>query len=171
MRPFGSPPMQPRPEGPEALSTPAPRPLRYRIHIALFLLTLVTTTIAGMMWENLDPWHQMSQIYRGLPYALTLLGILFCHEMGHYLTARYYGMDVTLPYFLPVPPPILTGTFGAFIRMRSLPPHRRALLNVGAAGPIAGFCIALPMTAYAYLDAQIVPVPTQAVQEIGRAHV
>ena len=86
-----------------------------------------------------------------------MLGILFCHEMGHYITARYYGMDVTLPYFIPAPPPFL-GTFGAIIRMKSPPQHRRALLHIGAAGPIAGFCVALPAMIYAYATSTMVPV-------------
>jgi membrane-associated protease RseP (regulator of RpoE activity) len=79
--------------------------------------------------------------------------------MGHYLTARYYGMDVTLPYFLPAPPPLFfVGTLGAFIRMRSPAQHRRALLYVAAAGPIAGFCVALPAVIYAYAHSTIAPL-------------
>jgi membrane-associated protease RseP (regulator of RpoE activity) len=93
-----------------------------------------------------------------------LLGILFCHEMGHYVTARYYGMDVTLPYFIPAPPSFLgvpfLGTFGAIIRMQSPPRHRRALLHIGAAGPIAGFCVALPAMIYAYATSTVVPLST-----------
>src|SRR5262250_665279 len=80
--------------------------------------------------------------------------------MGHYLTARYYGMDVTLPYFIPAPPPFLLGTFGAIIRMKSPPQHRRALLHIGAAGPIAGFCVALPAMIYAYATSTVVPTST-----------
>ena len=115
-----------------------------RIHIVLFLITVVTTLVAGMWWAGVAaPMNHLEQLYRGIPYAGTLLAILFCHEMGHYVTARYYGMDVTLPYFLPSPPSIMgipfLGTFGAVIRMKSPPQHRRALLHVGAAGPIAGF--------------------------------
>ena len=102
-----------------------------------------------MVWEGLNPLARPDLFYRGLPYAATLMAILLCHEMGHYLTARYYGMDVTLPYFIPSPiPPV--GTFGAFIRMKSPPLNRRALLYVAAAGPIAGFCVALPAMLYGY---------------------
>jgi membrane-associated protease RseP (regulator of RpoE activity) len=86
--------------------------------------------------------------------------------MGHYVTARYYGMDVTLPYFLPSPPSIMgipfLGTFGAVIRMKSPPQHRRALLHVGAAGPIAGFCVALPAMLYAFATATQVHTDTTA---------
>lgn len=132
----------------------------YHTHVLLFLMTVVTTVVAGMLWENLNPIDHFAQLYRGFPYAGTLLAILFCHEMGHYLTARYYGMDVTLPYFIPMPPPLfLLGTLGAFIRMKSPANHRRALLLVGAAGPIAGFCLALPAMIYAYATATVAPIP------------
>ena len=124
------------------------------VHVMLFLITVVTTILAGMCWEDIEnPLAHLDQFYRGLPYAGTLLAILFCHEMGHYVTARYYGMDVTLPYFIPGPPFIMgnpfLGTFGAVIRMQSPPQHRRALLHIGAAGPIAGFCVALLAMIYA----------------------
>src|SRR5256712_3839123 len=136
-----------------------------RIHIILFLSTVATTLVAGMWWAGIaHPMAHLEQLYRGIPYAGTLLAILFCHEMGHYVTARYYGMDVTLPYFIPGPPVIMgipfLGTFGAVIRMKSPPQHRRALLHVGAAGPIAGFCVALPAMIYAFATATQVPMPT-----------
>ena len=130
----------------------------YHVHLLLFAMTVVTTVVAGMVMEVLNPLQHFDQFYRGLPYAGTLLSILFCHEMGHYLTARYYGMDVTLPYFIPAPPPLFFGTLGAFIRMKSSAQHRQALLNVGAAGPIAGFCIALPAVIYGYVTSPIVPL-------------
>ena len=127
----------------------------YVLHALLFLATLATTVVAGMVWEGLNPLAQPGLFYRGLPYAATLMAILLCHEMGHYLTARYYGMDVTLPYFIPSPiPPV--GTFGAFIRMKSPPLNRRALLYVAAAGPIAGFCVALPAMFYGYATSGVV---------------
>jgi len=129
------------------------------VHVLLFLATVVTTLMCGMLNEGVNPIVHPEQFYRGLPYAGTLLTILFCHEMGHYITARYYGMDVTLPYFIPGLP-FLLGTFGAVIRMKSPPQHRRALLYVGAAGPIAGFCVALPAIIYAYATSTVVPVST-----------
>ena len=79
--------------------------------------------------------------------------------MGHYLTARHYGMDVTLPYFLPAPPPwFFIGTLGAFIRMKSPALHRQALLYIAAAGPIAGFCVAIPAVLYAYATSTVAPL-------------
>src|SRR5688572_25459814 len=162
MPPTDFPSMEPHRNGWHPRMSPPPQPPRqrpnYYTHIMLFLMTMVTTVVAGMVWEGLHPIEQISQFYRGLPYALTLLTILFFHEMGHYLTARYYGMDVTLPYFLPAPPPLIIGTFGAFIRMKSPARNRRALLYIGAAGPIAGFCVALPAMIYAYATASVVPV-------------
>jgi membrane-associated protease RseP (regulator of RpoE activity) len=125
----------------------------------------MTTLVAGMYWTGIEaPLEHPELFYHGIPFAGTLLAILFCHEMGHYVTARYYGMDVTLPYFIPSPPAIMgipfLGTFGAVIRMKSPPQHRRALLHVGAAGPIAGFCVALPAMIYAFATATQVPMPT-----------
>jgi membrane-associated protease RseP (regulator of RpoE activity) len=131
--------------------------------VLLFLATVVTTLLAGMSWSGIKaPLQHLELFYHGIPYAGTLLAILFCHEMGHYLTARYYGVHVTPPYFLPSPPFIMgmpfLGTFGAVIRMKSPPQHRRALLHIGAAGPIAGFCVALPAMVYALATATQVPV-------------
>jgi membrane-associated protease RseP (regulator of RpoE activity) len=161
MRPSGFPSLEHTPNGWGRSVLAGRRRPNYHTHIVLFLMTVVTTMVAGMWWENLHPLQQIEEFYRGLPYAFTLLAILFCHEMGHYLTARYYGIDVTLPYFIPMPPPLFPiGTLGAFIRMKSLPHNRRALLNVGAAGPIAGFCIALPAAIYAYTTATVIPMPS-----------
>jgi membrane-associated protease RseP (regulator of RpoE activity) len=78
----------------------------------------------------------------GLPFSLAIMTILLAHEMGHYLTCRYYGIQATLPYFIPAP--TLVGTMGAFIRIKSPIQHRAALLEVGIAGPIAGFVLAIP---------------------------
>jgi len=155
---------EPMPEAPRLRSPQTPRGTA-RFHVLLFLITVMTTLVAGMYWTGIEaPLEHPELFYRGIPFAGTLLAILFCHEMGHYVTARYYGMDVTLPYFIPSPPAIMgipfLGTFGAVIRMKSPPQHRRALLHVGAAGPIAGFCVALPAMIYAFATATQVPMPT-----------
>ncbi|HXH08290.1 MAG TPA: site-2 protease family protein [Alphaproteobacteria bacterium] len=111
-------------------------------HLILFMVTLMTTTFYGALHHDVnlleDPW----QFYRGLPFSLTLLAILGTHEFGHYLMSRYHGVAVTLPYFIPAPSFI--GTFGAFIRIKSIVPDRRALFDIGVAGPIAGFVVAVP---------------------------
>src|SRR5438034_9267736 len=85
----------------------------------------------------------------GLAFSLPLLAILLCHELGHYLTARRYNLDVSPPYFIPVPlVPSFIGTMGAFIRLRTVLSDRRQLLDVGVAGPIVGFVVAAPVLAF-----------------------
>ena len=91
------------------------------------------------LWLAITSVAQPDSLLAGLPFSLTLLTILLAHEMGHYLTCRYYGIDASLPYFLPAP--TLIGTFGAFIRIRSAIPTRRQLFDVGIAGPLAGFAV------------------------------
>jgi len=115
---------------------------RVWLHVVLFLVTLVTTTVAGAWQADADFLSDPWQIVAGLPFAVTLMSILLVHEMGHYLTSRYHGVKATLPYFIPAPSFI--GTFGAFIRMQSSPPDRRSLFDVAAAGPLAGLVLAVP---------------------------
>lgn len=127
---------------------------RYWLHILLLLLTLVTTSVVGAgmslsftsnrpldFGEDLDGFarilYEPSYLLNGLSFSLALLTILLCHEMGHYLAARYYRVDCTLPFFLPAP--TLIGTMGAFIRIRSGIPSKRALFDIGIGGPLAGF--------------------------------
>jgi membrane-associated protease RseP (regulator of RpoE activity) len=85
-------------------------------------------------------------IAEGATFSASLLAILFSHEMGHYLACRYYKVNATLPYFIPAPPLFLAGTFGAFIKIRSPIPSRRALFDIGLAGPLAGFVVAVPLS-------------------------
>ena len=139
---------------------------RLSVQLLLFALTLVTTTMIGAEnWAffTIDYAHLNELLKRkddsvvrlvserwsllgGLWYSLTILGILGCHEMGHYLACLRYNILATRPYFLPLPPLgiTLTGTLGAFIRVKSRFPDRIALFDVGVAGPIAGFVIAVP---------------------------
>jgi membrane-associated protease RseP (regulator of RpoE activity) len=130
------------------------------IHLLLFLATGVTTMMAGAMQQGVIPWETPWQLYKGLPFSLTLLVILLCHEMGHYLSARYHNLKVSLPYFLPAPPiPFLIGTLGAFIRIRSPILNKPALLDVGAAGPLSGMLAALPLLVFGLQlsDIQVLP--------------
>ncbi len=113
------------------------------IHIILFGATLLTTTLAGTFQAGGDPLSDPFALVLGLPFALTLLLILLSHEMGHYILARIHGVWASLPYFIPGPP-FFVGTFGAFIRMKSAPANRSALFDIGAAGPWAGVCFAIP---------------------------
>jgi membrane-associated protease RseP (regulator of RpoE activity) len=148
---------------PKAQAQGQAKPLtRPGLAVGLLLLTLITTTAAGVglmglteaQWEA-DP----SLLWQGLPYALALMLILGCHEMGHYLTARRYRMDATLPYFIPVP--FFLGTFGAFIQIRSPVPHRRALFDVGMAGPLAGLVVTVPLLLWGLAQSTVVPMPEE----------
>jgi membrane-associated protease RseP (regulator of RpoE activity) len=151
---------------------------KWRLHGGLFLLTVVTTTLAWMMpavaevapWEPplanpldyllyipLAYFYSIATVFKyaslhpqliaeGATFSASLLAILFSHEMGHYLACRYYKVHATLPYFIPAPPVFLAGTFGAFIKIRSPIPSRRALFDIGLAGPLAGFVVAIPLS-------------------------
>jgi membrane-associated protease RseP (regulator of RpoE activity) len=118
--------------------------VRRRLSGLLFLATLLTTTMAGSLMAGADPFSEPLGLLRGLPFSATLMTILGVHELAHYLTSRRHGVKATWPLFIPAPiPPV--GTFGAIIRLRSVIPDRRALLEIGAAGPLAGFAAALPL--------------------------
>jgi membrane-associated protease RseP (regulator of RpoE activity) len=95
----------------------------------------------------------------GLQLVVGLLSILLAHEMGHYLAARHYGVDATLPFFIPFPVPgmSLVGTLGAFIRIRAPIPTRKALFDIGVAGPLAGFAVCLPVLWLGVQQAQVLP--------------
>ena len=114
------------------------------LHLLLLLITFISTMLAGAIQEGINPIVQPHLIYKGLPFSLTLMLILGTHEIGHYIASKKNGVSATLPYFIPAPS--LLGTFGAFIKMKSPIPDRKALLKIGVSGPIAGFIIALPAT-------------------------
>jgi membrane-associated protease RseP (regulator of RpoE activity) len=156
----------PVPEWPLAPAEPSPPQPRDRVwvHVALLLVTLATTTLVGgchyLSFEQgfeaspplgpdegreylLGVFSSLPFYLSGLWYSLTILGILGCHEMGHYVACLRYGVNASRPYFLPAPLP-LTGTLGAFIRIRSRIPSKVALFDIGIAGPIAGFVVAVP---------------------------
>jgi membrane-associated protease RseP (regulator of RpoE activity) len=94
----------------------------------------------------------------GLLFSGSLLAILVAHESGHYVFCRYYGVDATLPFFIPQPPLLIPGTFGAFIRMKSPVPSRRALFDIGLAGPLAGFAVIVPVAFAAVLTLHHTPL-------------
>ncbi|MBM3280279.1 MAG: site-2 protease family protein [Candidatus Handelsmanbacteria bacterium] len=131
----------------EYFHPPAPSRDRPLLHLALFALTLFSMTAAGAMQQGVDPLADLRSLVHlseGIPFAVTLLGILTVHEFGHYFAARRWGLKVSFPYFLPMLHYLsLLGTLGAVIRLRSPIPHKRALLDIGAAGPLAGFVVAL----------------------------
>ncbi len=113
-----------------------------RLNIALYIITFFTTMLAGALGEGVNPFVDPSNIVKGFPFSLTLMLILSAHEFGHYLVSRKEGVESTLPFFIPAPPPV--GSFGAIIRMRSAIPSKRVLMAIGAGGPLAGFMVALP---------------------------
>jgi membrane-associated protease RseP (regulator of RpoE activity) len=116
------------------------------LHLVLFLATVATTIIAGALQQGVNPLSHPLDLYKGIPFSFTLLLILGAHEMGHYLVSRRHHLSVTLPYFIPAPPfPFIVGTFGAFIRIRSPIQDKRALLDVGCAGPLTGVAVSIPV--------------------------
>jgi membrane-associated protease RseP (regulator of RpoE activity) len=127
----------------EPIPAAPPRKPRVIWNIVLFILTLMTTLLAGALQEGVNPLKDPAQIPRGFPFALALMAILLAHELGHYLVAKRHGVDVTLPYFIPAPSFI--GTFGAFIKMRSPARDRRMLMDIGAAGPLVGMMVSIPL--------------------------
>jgi len=120
-------------------------PSKPRTNVVLFLLTVLSTLVAGSgAFFAFNPLVEPRRLLEGIPFSFTLLAILGTHEFGHYFTARAYGASVSLPYFIPAPPPLLFGTLGAIIRMRSPARDRNSLFDIAAAGPLAGLVVALP---------------------------
>ncbi|MCE5270308.1 site-2 protease family protein [bacterium] len=117
----------------------------WAVHLGLFVATVASTLLAGALREGADLLARPADILLGLPFSGSIMLILLVHELGHYFTARRHGMDVSLPYFIPMPPPFIFGTMGALIKMRSPMFTRRMLLDVGSAGPLAGFIVSLPV--------------------------
>ena len=155
-----------------AYTLPPPRKRfqhNYKKHVLLFLLTVVTTTIAGSCFSGsfvsqvgqreLQDFSLWTFLPGAIWYSGGVLGILLAHEMGHYLYCRRYNIDATLPYFIPAP--LLTGTLGAVIKIREAFPTRTALFDVGVAGPIAGFVVLVPLLILGLFMSEIVPAPTQ----------
>jgi membrane-associated protease RseP (regulator of RpoE activity) len=139
-------PPEPWPESVFTPAWPAPKPQRRLLHLGLLLATVLTTIVAGALQQGVNPLEAPLQLYRGIPFSFTLLLILGTHEMGHYLISRWHHLDVTLPFFIPAPPiPFIIGTFGAFIRIRSPIRDKRALLDVGCAGPLTGVLVTIPV--------------------------
>lgn len=142
------------------------------VHLGLLALTLLTTTFVGgchyLSFEQaFEPladadvtgiFGRPSFYLNGLWYSLTVLGILGCHEMGHYVACLRYRVDATRPYFLPAPLP-LTGTLGAVIRIRSRIPSKVALFDIGIAGPIAGFVVTVPALVAGLALSEVVALP------------
>jgi membrane-associated protease RseP (regulator of RpoE activity) len=157
---------------PNGFQEPAP-PTRYWLHAVLFISTALTTTLVGArmqrdfqhnlpfmgmeeVWSIFSDWSSDPvPLWMGLPFSFTLLTILLMHELGHYAACVYYRLNASLPYFLPAP--VLIGTFGAFIRIRSPLHSRKALFDVAFAGPAAGFLFLIPALGVGLALSKIVP--------------
>jgi len=183
------PPFIHRQESPLVRRVPRPTAREWARHAALFLLTVLTMTLAGVLLAPdlqylpeptipipeswLDYVFFLPRFYletvaavvaysvthpallaEGVEFAGALSFILLAHEAGHYVACRRYGVEATLPFFVPAPPLFLAGTFGAFIKIKSPIPSRRALFDIGVAGPLAGFAALLPIAAAAILTAR-----------------
>ena len=160
---------------------------RYWLHLLLLVATCLTTLVVGARMQfafqtNAPPFsiaddampffpltwilQQPSRLWLGLPFASTLMLILLSHEMGHYLYCRYYGVNATLPFFIPFPN--FFGTMGAFIRIRSPIRSRNALFDIGIAGPIAGFVVATVALAFAMPLSKAMPtVAPDSTMQLG----
>lgn len=139
------------------------RPPRVLLHVALFLATFLTTTAAGAMYVHGN--EQMVPIADGLSYSVPLLLILVCHELGHYFVARAHGVDASLPYFIPLPPWLGLGTMGAVIGMRDVTSDRKKLIDIGAAGPLAGIIVAIPVLLYGLAQSKVAVIAGDGLQE------
>ncbi len=137
-------------------NTPPP-PVAHGIADSILAIPwLYLSSVFTVVREALAHPHYLGQ---GLLYTGSLLAILAAHESGHYLFCRYYAVDATLPFFIPQPPLLVPGTFGAFIRMKSAVPSRRALFDIGLAGPLAGFVVILPIALVGVLTMQHETIP------------
>lgn len=125
------------------------------VNLMLFIITLLSTLVAGTLQQGINPLDHPWHLWKGIPFSFTLLLILGCHEFGHYFMSKKHHVDVTLPYFIPAPSFI--GTFGAFIKMKSPIMDRRVLLDIGAAGPLAGIIVAIPVLFAGLALSEVVP--------------
>ncbi len=145
-------------------------PSSYRLPLVLFVLTAISVFWTGAveadttLTETLDP-RRLLEIWRGWPFAVPLLAILIAHESGHYIAARLHRVPASLPFFIPLPALSPFGTMGAVIGMSGRIRSRAALLDIGAAGPIAGIVVALPVLALGLSLSTIGPSPAHYQQE------
>jgi membrane-associated protease RseP (regulator of RpoE activity) len=151
-------------DGVELVAAPGvvePQRTRWATHIGLFIATIITVVITGAITElqvnDLGIlWRQPALLLAGVPFAATLIGILFAHEMGHYIVARLRGAPASPPYFIPMLPGLsFTGTMGAVIVQREPFENRRMLLEVAIAGPLAGLAVALPLLFYGLSTSEV----------------
>ena len=135
-------------------------------NVAMFVATVLTTLYAGTVWYY-QPVDGPLDLLAGWPFALAVLGVLGVHELGHYVLSQYHDVEASLPYFIPVPTYI--GTFGAVIRMKGRIPNRRALFDIGVAGPLAGLVAAVAVAVVGlHLDPITVPAYVRQSESVFR---
>jgi len=143
-----------------------PRTSSISWNIALLALTIFSTFLVGAANDYAGSGdiftvykYALANLWRGWPFAVSLMAILLAHEFGHYLVGRFHHTAVTLPYFLPMPIPGSFGTLGAFIQLKEVPKNRRILLDIGVAGPLAGLIVAIPVLLIGLRLSSIDPIP------------
>jgi len=120
----------------------------------LFILTVISTLVAGAFQKGINIFEEPWRIWEGFPFSVSIMAILLTHELSHYFASKKHRINVTLPYFIPAPS--IIGTFGAFIKMKSPIVTRKALIDIGASGPIGGFLIALLVTIYGLTKSEMI---------------
>lgn len=129
---------------------------KYLIPTILFFLTILTTLFAGALQQGINLFKEPSRFWEGYPFSISIISILLGHEMGHYFASRVHKTKATLPYFIPAPS--IIGTFGAFIKMKSPILTRKALIDIGATGPIVGFVLSLAACIVGLKMSSLIPV-------------
>jgi membrane-associated protease RseP (regulator of RpoE activity) len=177
-----------RPSGHEVLATKGKferKPGQVRVNVALFLATLLSVLYVGTIYalgyyDIIGPETGLTEVlvtmplthlYMGIPFAATLLGILLTHELSHYFVARRYGSPASLPYFIPIPVPDSLGTMGAIIVQRAPMRNRKAVFDIGIAGPLGGLIVAVPLLILGLTLSSVGPPPpgTEIVQQEGNS--
>jgi Peptidase family M50 len=160
-------------EAPDEAFEDDSEPLKYGLNLLLFALTVPSVFLAGT--TLVDPTiaqalpKRFLELWRGWPFAVPLLSILLAHEFGHYIAARVHRVPASLPYFIPLPELSPFGTMGAIIAMRGRIRSRAALLDIGAAGPIAGMVVALPVLALGLSWSSVGPNPASHYSQEGQS--
>jgi len=152
-----------------ASTSRAPTSIAWRSNLWLFLATAASVFITGVAGSPHEGIFSTAALIDGAQFAGTLLTILVAHELGHYIAARIHKVDASLPFFIPMPLISPFGTMGAVIRMRGTIPTRRALLDIGASGPLAGLAFALPLYAWGVAHSHFVPGSAENLVELGES--
>jgi membrane-associated protease RseP (regulator of RpoE activity) len=166
-----APPVAAADEDADPPSSRSPRPFTWKVNLALFVATVVSVSFTGAEVWNPDAKHGggLLDVIKALPsgwrFAVPLLAILLTHEFGHYIAARIHKVDASLPFFIPLPILSPFGTMGAVISMRGEIRSRNALLDIGASGPLAGLCVAIPVLMVGLAASPVEPMSPHGIQE------